>query len=146
MIFRSLIAAMVVLTVTASAEARDTKYTLPIAGVTQNPSYQPMIGTDVKFFFADQPAPKIDRTLGEYISNRKTNAFAKSDENACQWAFLSALLSLRDRAKEEAGDAVINIVSYYKKDTFSSTTDYECHAGALMAGVALKGTVAKLAK
>src|SRR5271156_4798543 len=103
MILRILATAMVVFAVTASAEASDTKHTLPIAGVTENPSYQPMIGTDVKFFFADQPVPKIDKTLGEYVTNRKTNSFAKSDENACQWAFLSALLSLRQRAKEEAG-------------------------------------------
>ena len=146
MIWRAVLAALLILGLAVSAEARDTKYNMPIAGVTENPAFENQIGTDVKFYFADQPPPKVEKTLGTYVTNRKTNSFAKSDENACQWAFLSALLQLRQRAKEEGGDSVINIVSFYKKDTFSSTTEYECHAGALIAGVALKGTVAKTAK
>lgn len=137
---------MLLLSLSSLVEARNTKYTLPIAGVTENPTYQGTLGSDVTFYFANQPIPKVQRTLGEYITNRKTNSFGKSDESACQWAFLSALLQLRDRAKEEGGDAVTNIVSFYDKNTFASVTEYECHAGALIAGVALKGTVAKLAK
>lgn len=86
------------------------------------------------------------KTLGEYTANRKTNAVNKSDQTACEWAFLSALLSLRDRAIEQGGDAVINIRSYYKKDEVTSNSEYECHAGAIIAGVALRGTVVKLAK
>jgi hypothetical protein len=53
---------------------------------------------------------------------------------------------LAGRARTEGGNAVINIVSYYKKNVFSSATEYECHAGAIIAGVALKGTVVKLSK
>jgi hypothetical protein len=40
----------------------------------------------------------------------------------------------------------VNIVSYYRKQVFASDTLYECHAGAIIAGVALKGTVVKLKK
>ena len=58
---------------------------------------------------------------------------------------LSALISLRDRAEDMGGNAVTKIVSYYKKDTFSSETEYECHAGGFVAGVALKGTVSSWA-
>jgi len=146
MISRILLASLVVLGSAASVEARNTKYDLPIAGVTLNPEYQNKLGSDVTFYFADQPTPKVERTLGEYVTNKKTNSFNKSDESACQWAFLSALLELRDRAKEEGGNAVMNIISFYQKDPFSSRTEYECHAGGVIAGVALKGTVAKLAK
>jgi len=42
------------------------------------------------------------------------DSFFKSDEGARQWAFLSALLALRQRAKQEGGDVVINVVSFYK--------------------------------
>jgi uncharacterized protein YbjQ (UPF0145 family) len=146
MISRILLASLVILGFAASVEARNTKYDLPIAGVTQNPEYQNQLGSDVAFYFADQPAPKVGQTLGEYVTNKKTNSFNKSDEKACQWAFVSALLQLRDRAKEEGGNAVINIISFYQKDPFSSQTEYECHAGGVIAGVALKGTVAKLVK
>ncbi|MFC5460839.1 hypothetical protein [Massilia niabensis] len=35
--------------------------------------------------------------------------------------------------------AVVNIVSNYKNVEMSSDTEYECHDGAMMTGVALKG-------
>jgi len=38
----------------------------------------------------------------------------------------------------------VNIVSYYRKIEMSSPTDFECHAGAVIAGVALKGDFVKL--
>ena len=146
MISRILMASLILGTLVGNAEARNTKYDLPIAGVTQNSDYQSQLGSDVVFYFADQKTPKVEQTLGEYGTNKKTNSFNKSDESACQWAFLSALLELRDRAKEEGGNAVIDVISFYQKNPFSSQTEYECHAGGVIAGVALKGTVAKLAK
>ena len=146
MISRILMASLILGTLVENAEARNTKYDLPVAGVIQNSDYQSQLGSDVVFYFADQKTPKVEQTLGEYVTNKKTNSFNKSDESACQWAFLSALLELRDRAKEEGGNAVIDIISFYQKNPFSSQTEYECHAGGVIAGVALKGTVAKLAK
>jgi hypothetical protein len=146
MISRILLISLVVLGLAARVGARDTKYDLPIAGVTQNPEYQNKLGGDVTFYFADQPTSKVERTLGENVTNKKTNSFGKSDESACQWVFLSALLQLRDRAKEEGGNAIINIISFYQKVPFYSRTEYECHAGGVIAGVAPKGTVAELAK
>ena len=47
------------------------------------------------------------------------------------------------RADSEGANAVVNIVSYYKKNVFSSPTEYECHAGAFVTGVALKGMFVK---
>jgi hypothetical protein len=41
-------------------------------------------------------------------------------------------------------NAVVNIISYYRKVPMSSDTQYECHAGTLMAGVALKGDFVKI--
>jgi uncharacterized protein YbjQ (UPF0145 family) len=107
-------------------------------------SQEKLEGT-VKFYFGDQKHPKVLSKLGSDVSNRKTNAFGKADEKACNWAFLSALVALEKRATELGANAVVNVVSYYKKDTFSSQTEFECHAGALMAGVALKGDFVKIA-
>ena len=61
-------------------------------------------------------------------------------------AFLvtSALLALQSGAKARGANAVVDIVSFYKRNEFRSASSYECHAGALMAGVALKGTYAKV--
>ncbi len=104
------------------------------------------LGNDIKFFFGDQAHGKILKNYGEFRTNKKTNAFNKSDLNACQWAFLTAMISLRDRALREGGNAVINIKSNYKNNLTSSEDTFQCGAGAFVAGVALIGTVVTLAE
>ena len=124
--------------------ARDTKHILPIAAAMANKDAGEKLDGSVKFFFGKQEYPKIITKLGTDVSNRKTNAVAKSDEKACNWAFLSAMIALERRAKQLGANAVVNIVSYYQKVEMSSTTDFECHAGAVVAGVALKGEFVRI--
>jgi hypothetical protein len=126
------------------AQARDDRLHLPIKDAMTTADAKEMLGSDVKFFFGSQKTPKASQTLGTFTANKKTNFANKSDKDGCERAFLSALLSLRDRALKEGGNAVINIQSYYKKDAFVSDTEYECAAGKIVGGVALRGTVAKL--
>jgi uncharacterized protein YbjQ (UPF0145 family) len=126
------------------AHARDTKHILPIAAAMETPDAKEPLDGSVKFFFGNQKTPAVAAKLGSDVSNRKTNAFGKSDEVACNWVFLSAMKALEKRAKDLGADAVINITSYYKKNEFSSATEFECHAGAIMAGVALKGEFVKI--
>ena len=133
----------VLLLAAASAEARDTRHKLPVSGVLENPEYAQRL-EGVQFFFAGQSHPEVAQDFGEYRTNKKTNAFNKTDEFACQWAMLSALLSLHQRALSLGADAVVDIRSNYKNQEFASETEFECGAGGLMAGVALKGTVVRL--
>jgi uncharacterized protein YbjQ (UPF0145 family) len=127
------------------AHARDTKHMMPIAPAMQVSDAQEKLDGSVKFFFGSQKHPKVLSKLGSDVANRKTNAFGKADGTACNWAFLSALIALEKRALALGANAVVNIVSYYKKNEVSSVTDFECHAGAIMAGVALKGDFVKIA-
>ena len=129
-----------------AAGARNTKYMLPIERVLGSTRAKEALGTDVAFYFGNQSHPPVAREIGEWVTNPKTNAFNKSDQEACEWVFLSALVSMRNRAVKEGGDAVVGIRSFYRKNEVVSETEYECHAGALIAGVALKGTVVKLAR
>lgn len=128
----------------AAAQARDTVYKLKIDEVLRNPESKAKLGDDVALYFGDRKPTNVAQNFGDHVTNNKTNSFGKPDEEACRWAMLSALLELQERAHQQGGNAVINIVSYYKKTTYSSQTEYDCHAGALLAGVALKGTVVKL--
>ena len=130
----------------APAGARDTKYMLPIAAALETKDAKEKLDGSVKFFFGNQETPKIMTKLGTDVTNLKTNAVGKSDEKACNWVFLSAIIQLEKRAKQLGANAVVNIVSYYKKDVMSSTTEFECHAGAVIAGVALKGDFVKIAE
>ena len=128
------------------AFGRDDRHLFPLKEALEAPAAESKLDKEVKLFFGNQSHPKAAKTLGEWRTNKKTNAFNKSDKEACEWTFLSAVLELQERARKEGGDAVINIKSNYKDREHTSDTEYECGAGALMAGVALKGTVVKLAQ
>lgn len=141
-----LIVAFLVLFAATEASARNTVLYLPISDVTA-PSYsQGKLDGSVRFYFSDEPTPRVATRMNDDFSNRKTNAFGKSDVEACKWAMLSALAALQESAKARGANAVIEVVSYYKKQPYADKTKYECHAGALLAGVALKGTYAKVAE
>ena len=104
------------------------------------------LGENIKFYFGDEAHGEILQNFGEFKTNKKTNAFNKSDLEACQWAFLSAMISLRDRTVREGGNAVINIKSNYRNNLTSSNDSFQCGAGTFVAGVALVGTVVTLAE
>ena len=100
--------------------------------------------TGVSFYFGDQEHPPVAEELGEDRTNKKTNAFNKSDEVACQWVMMSALLQFHQRAKILGADAVVNIRSNYKNNVVSNNSKYICGAGGIIAGVALIGDFVKL--
>ncbi len=138
LIFSALIA------ISAQSFARDDAIMYSIEEALATDAFKEKLDGSVKFYFGSQKHASIKKNHGEFVANRKTNAFNKSDEKACQWAFLSALLAFQDRAKKEGGDAVVNITSYYKKNEVVSNTEFECHAGKMIAGVALKGDAVSL--
>jgi uncharacterized protein YbjQ (UPF0145 family) len=140
----ALVVAAFMLTIVAPSSARDTKYILPIAAALETKDAKEKLDGSVKFFFGSQETPKILTKLGSDVTNLKTNAVGKSDEKACNWVFLSAMIQLEKRAKQLGANAVVNIVSYYQKNVMSSPTEFECHAGAVIAGVALKGDFVKI--
>lgn len=129
-----------------SAFARDTVLHLPLADVLAMPEAKEKLDPAMKFFLAGQDTPKVIKRFSTDVSNPKTNGFNKSDEFGCKWAALSALINLQASAKREGANAVIDIVSYYKKNEYKSATDFECHAGAVIIGVALRGTYAQVAE
>ena len=102
------------------------------------------VDKDIPLYFAGQAHPRVVKSLGEFATNKKTNAFGKSDEDACKHVFLSAVRELQERARKEGGNAVINIKSNYQNVERESATEFTCGAGAVVAGVALKGEVVKL--
>jgi len=104
------------------------------------------VDQDIPLFFAGQKHPAVAKSFGEFATNKKTNAFGKSDEAACRHVFLSAVLELQDRVRKEGGNAVINIKSNYRNVERESATEFTCGAGAVIAGVALKGEVVTLKK
>ena len=130
----------------AAAQAADRTVMLPIAAAMSSSDAQAKLGQGIKFYFGDQAVPGTSTPLGSDRTSQKTNAFGKSDDTACHWVFLSAMLQLQKRANALGANAVTNIRSNYNNVEKSSTTEVECHAGAIMAGVALKADFVKVAE
>lgn len=76
-----------------------------------------------------------------WTSIKRTFAMNKSSEEACNRAFLSAVIALQGRAKKEGKRSVVDIYSYHKKRKYSSTKKYDCEVGTMMCGVTLRGRV-----
>ena len=127
----------------SAAQARDTTVMVKISDVLNMPEGRSQLDGSVKFYFGKTHAPSGE-ARADLLSNKKTNAFNKSDIDACKWVTLSALIDLQNDAKKKGADAVVSIESFYKKKSFVSETEIECHAGTAVAGVALKGQAVKL--
>ena len=104
------------------SSARDTKNMWPVADAMNTPEAKAQLNQGVRFFFGDSAHPEVEKSFGVFQSNKKTSGVGRTDKEACDWTFLSAMLSFQQRAKEMSGDAVINIVSYYREQH-----DFERH-------------------
>lgn len=137
-------AATTLLALSSTASARDTRVEQSLQELVSSQAAKDAgIDGSVRFYLAGQPV-SVQQRLGEDVTNKKTNAANKSDAEACRWVALSALRALQDGARSRGANAVVDIVSYYRKNEFKSSTNYECWAGTFVAGVALKGTYAKV--
>lgn len=142
MIF-SIFTGCLILVVTQASFARDTLHDFPIASVMAGEKAKSKL-SGVKFYFGDQKPGKVKKRFGVFSTNKKTNAFGKSDQEACEHVFLSAMIQLHQRALSLGGNAVINIKSNYKNNLTTSNETYKCGAGNVIAGVALQGEVVTL--
>lgn len=144
---KKLMTAIALLSVVAAipAQAADKKVMLPIADAMAANDAKGRLGNEVKFYFAGEHTPKVLEQFAHDKVSRKTNAVGKSDEKACNWVFLSNMLALRDQAIKLGANAVINITNNYNNVENPSATEFECHVGTIMAGVAFKGDFVKIA-
>ena len=123
------------------ADARDDLLHLPLADVLNSADAKAKLDPGVALYFGKQPYAAPAQRMSITTANKKTNFFNKTDQEGCNWVFLSAVRSLQEYARKMGGNAVVNIVSMYKNQEFVSETQYECGAGNVVGGVALRGEV-----
>jgi uncharacterized protein YbjQ (UPF0145 family) len=140
---KRMIAVAVLAAVAGGAMAADNKLMKPIADAMAANDAQAKLNNGVKFYFAGQSTPKFTK-VGVGKTSQKTNTFNKSADAACSWAFLSAMMALEKRAQQLGADAVVNITSNYGNVETASATEYECHEGNIVAGVAFKADFARM--
>jgi len=130
------------LTVATAAWARATFLDIPVSEAKASAQSGNLL--DVPFYMKGEPHPKVIRGISEIESNRRSNAFGKSDRDACHVAFLSAIIALQQRAKADGGNAIVDIRSITRHNDLDSSSNYRCVAGAMVANVALTGRIVKI--
>lgn len=137
------LAALLLCALPGVSQARDTTHFLPFDAVVAEATQAGRLDGSVKFYLAgNKPAGKVSVINPNITTSQKTNAFGKSDEAACNWVLQSALIKLQNAAKAAGANAVVEIASNYQNKEYRDSSKYECHAGAIMAGVALKAQLA----
>ena len=142
--FASGAAVAALLLTTTVADARDTLHKFPLEAAIAKAQASGQLAPGIKLFWGAQKYPKPTAQLGPARTNKKTNFFNKSDQEGCEWAFLSAMITMTQYAQRLGGNAIVNLRSNYRNNEFSSETEYECGAGNVTGGVALVGDVVKL--
>lgn len=125
----------------STLSARDDVVYFSVSELLNSAKAKEVLADDIKIIFGSGYKGKT--IITGITSNKKTNAFNKSDKEACEWSALSALKSFQERARREGGTKVVNLTGYYKKQPFDSKTQFQCGAGNIMAGVTFKGDIAK---
>lgn len=135
------VAVPVLLAATPAAARDDAVNTFQIANVTSREDFQSQT-QGVRFYFGDQATPAVARRVeANATTSQRTRKFGRTAEEACQWVMMSALLRLRDHALAVGANGVVNIRSNWQNNEWSSTTEYQCGIGGIMAGVALKADI-----
>ncbi len=132
-----------ILAIPGVASARNDRLHFPVAEAAGTTEAHAKLDGSVKFFWGAEKHPKVSKTLGTDQTNKKTNGFNKSDKDSCDWAWLSAMITMQNRAKQLGADAIINLHSIYQNQDFVSDTEYECGVGTFTSGIALRGDFVK---
>jgi len=128
--------------VATHAYSRDDKYVWPIKAALDSAEPRQKPDGSVKFFFGKESTLRIASSLGSVRPHGKARTRRSDDIEACNVAFLAALMDFEQRAKKAGRNAVVNIVSYYKNVEMASATEFECHAGAAAHAI-LRGDLVK---
>nr|WP_320114052.1 hypothetical protein [uncultured Desulfuromonas sp.] len=97
---------------------------------------------NISFYMKGQAHGNVQGVTREYTANKRARKFGKSAEDACQTAFVSALMAFQQRAYKEQCNTAIDLYSVTKDKVFESADQYSCLVGGMMVNVALRGKVA----
>ena len=126
----------------SAAFGRDTEVILPVSGAVQSDIKSHL--TDVVFYMKGAKHPAVAKEFATVSASRSTRGAFRSDQASCRVAFLSSMRALQDRAAQEGGDAIIDVVYVTRGEHTESASDFRCVAGAVIVHVGLKGTIVKL--
>lgn len=101
---------------------------------------------DIPYYLKGQTHPEVEKTISHMRSTRKGRSAFQSDDDACSRTFVTALKSLQERAQQEGGNAIINIISVTKDTPYEDARQFRCIAGGIVVHVAIEGDIVVLKK
>jgi len=137
-----LIALLSVFALVVNAAAEDRVLKFPVKHALTSKLAKDKMLDDVRIYMHGQGHPGVAKNFREYKSNKRSNG--RDDQEACDKAFISALISLQQRADREGGNAVVGIFSESNNKKTKSADSYSCLRGRSLAQVVLRGTVVRL--
>lgn len=147
MLHRAALAAIALASVASAtpAAARHDHLRFPISDAVGTTDAKQKLDPEIRLYFGPQKHPKALQSFGTDKTSKKTNFFNKDDKTGCEWVFLSALIQLQKRARELGANAVVGIASLTPSgEELASESEYECSAGNVIGGVALRGEFVRL--
>jgi hypothetical protein len=127
----------------APAAARDTELFFSAREAAESEKGRAYL-LDVPFYLKGESHAPLAKELLEMTSERSSSGAFRGDEASCESAFLSALKTLQERARESGADAIVDLVSVTRGQETESATDFRCVAGAVVVHVGLKGRLVEL--
>ena len=97
----------------AACAPRDTTHHLSINDALKSPEAAEVLNPNIKLYFGTPAPGKV--VLANSVTNKKTNAANKTDEKACQWAFLSAVKQLQDKAASKEQQKSVTLLAITKR-------------------------------
>jgi hypothetical protein len=125
------------------AMAGDVAVMTPIGPALDTPHAHRELRSAVRFYFGKQVGPSVAQNFGSVVVHRRSVINAQ-DPSSCDRVFIAVLADLAKRASDAGGNAVVNIESFYKEHAVTSETAYECHRGAAVTAVTLRGDLVRL--
>ena len=99
----------------------------------------------IPFYMSGQEHPPVEKDFSIYKANKRS-AKGIGSIKKCQVAFISAIISLQNRAKNMGGDGLIDVISITGRNNLESSDKFRCLSGAHMVNVELVGRVVKFSK
>jgi len=128
----------------SAASAADKFEYLSVKAALQSELAKEKLDPAISFYMKGQKHKKARNTSREYSANKRSRKFKRTVKQACDQAFISALMSFQDRAQRQGQNAVIDLYSFTKNKKYQNSEKYSCLVGGMMTNVVLKGKVADI--
>jgi hypothetical protein len=117
---------------------------LSVAHALDSKVAQGRLDDKIRLYWGSQTYPQPAQDFGSFTALKRASLLHRTDEEACDWSLLSALIFLQNLAKEHGGNAVVNIRSVWLGKGLVSESEYGCDSATFASHVTLHAGIVKL--